>query len=84
MTLNTKQTGNAGLTKLSDLYELAKKSRKKKLAVAVAHDEHCLGAICAVNQMGIVDAILVGNEKKIREIAVKLNLDISTMTIING
>ena len=83
MTLNTKQTGNAGLTKLSDLYELAKKSRKKKLAVAVAHDEHCLGAICAVNQMGIVDAILVGNEKKIREIAVKLNLDISTMTIIN-
>ena len=81
--MNTMKTGKAGLTKLSELYELAKKSRKKKLAVAVAHDEHCLGAICAVNQLGIVDAILVGNEKKIREIAAKLNLDISSMTIIN-
>ncbi len=83
MTLNTMKTGNAGLTKLSDLYELAKKSRKKKLAVAVAHDEHCLEAICAVAHLGLVEAILIGNEKKIREIALKLNLDITSMTIIN-
>jgi phosphate butyryltransferase len=81
--MNTKKTGNTGLTKLSDLFELAKKTRKKKLAVAVAHDEHCLGAICAVNQLGLVDAILIGNEKKIREIAGKLNLDLKSMTIIN-
>ena len=83
MTLNTMKAGNAGLTKLSDLYNLAKKSGKKKLAVAVAHDEHCLEAICAVAQSGLVEAILVGNEKKIREIALKLNLDITAMTIIN-
>lgn len=83
MTLNTMKTGNAGLTKLSDLYELAKKSRKKKLAVAVAHDEHCLKAICAVAHLGLVEAILIGNEKKIREIALKLNLDITSMTIIH-
>jgi len=75
--------GNAVLTKLSDLYELAKKSSKKKLAVAVAHDEHCLEAICAVARKGLVEAILIGNEKKIREIALKLKLDISSMTIIN-
>ena len=83
MTLKTMKTGNAVLTKLSDLYELAKKSRKKKLAVAVAHDEHCLEAICAVARLGLVEAILIGNEKKIREIALKLNLDITSMTIIN-
>jgi phosphate butyryltransferase len=83
MTMKTMQPGNACLTKLSDLYDQAKKSRKKRLAVAVAHDEHCLDAICAVNQLGLVDAVLIGNEKKIREIAVKLNLDISSMTIIN-
>ena len=71
------------LTKLSDLSELAKKSKKKKIAVAVAHDEHCLGAICAVVKQGLVDATLVGSEKKIREIAAKLNLDISEMAIIN-
>ena len=83
MTMNTTGPGNAGLTKLSDLYELARRSGKKRLAVAVAHDEHCLEAICSVAQRGLVEAILIGNEKKIREIALKLNLDISSMTIVN-
>jgi phosphate butyryltransferase len=71
------------LTKLTDLHQLAKKSGKKRLAVAVAQDEHCLEAICAVDKMGLVEAILIGNEKKIREIAGKLNLDVSKMKIIN-
>ena len=83
MTTNTKEPGNTGLTKLSDLYELARKSGKKRLAVAVAHDEHCLEAICAVAKTGLIEAILIGNEKKIYEISLKLNLDISAMTIIN-
>jgi len=68
---NKENPGITGLTKLSDLDELAKKSGKKKVAVAVAHDEHCLEAVCAVMKKGIIDAILVGNEKKIREIASK-------------
>jgi phosphate butyryltransferase len=83
MTSNTGGTTVNGLTSLNDLYELAKKSRKKKLAVAVAHDEHCLEAICAVDRLGLVEAILIGNEQKIKEIAAKLNLDVSGMTIIN-
>ena len=83
MTTTTKTTESNCLTKLSDLNELAGKSKKKKLAVAVAHDEHCLEAICAVDKMGLVEAILVGNEKKIHEIAGKLNLDVSAMKIIN-
>ena len=83
MTVNTGETVKNGLTRLNDLYELAKKSRKKKLAVAVAHDEHCLEAICAVDKLGLVEAILIGNEQKIIEIAAKLNLDVSGMTIIN-
>ncbi len=64
------------LTKLTDLQGLAKNSGKKRLAVAVAHDEHCLEAICAVDKMGLVEAILIGNEKKIKDIAAKLNLDV--------
>jgi phosphate butyryltransferase len=83
MTTKTGEAGTNGLTRLSDLYELAEKSGKKRLAVAVAHDEHCLGAICAVARMGLVEAILIGNEQKIKEIAAKLNLDVSGMTIIN-
>ncbi len=83
MTTTTEKDVTTCLTKLSDLNELAVKSGKKRLAVAVAHDEHCLEAICAVDRMGLVEAILVGNEKKIRDIAAKLNLDVSGMKIIN-
>ncbi|HTX89311.1 MAG TPA: bifunctional enoyl-CoA hydratase/phosphate acetyltransferase [Bacteroidales bacterium] len=72
-----------GLTKLSDLYELAKSARKKKIAVAVAQDEHSLEAVCAVVKSGLVDAILVGSEQKIKELAAKLKLDISGMPVIN-
>ena len=82
MTTQTEATKGA-LTKLSDLQELAKNSGKKRLAVAVAHDEHCLEAICAVDRMGLVDAILIGNEKKIKDIAAKLKLDVSKMKIVN-
>lgn len=83
--MTTTSGGNATtcLTKLSDLNALALKSGKKKLAVAVAHDEHCLEAICSVDKMGLVEAILVGNEKKIIEIAAKLKLDVSGMKIID-
>jgi len=75
--------GKSGLTKLADLYELAKSLRKKKIAVAVAHDEHSLEAVCGVVKSGLVDAILVGSEQKIKDLAVKLKLDISGMQIIN-
>ncbi len=83
MTTIKEETQKTALTKLTDLYELVKKSRKKKLAVAVAHDEHCLEAICAVNKLGLVEAILVGNEKKIKELSIKLKLDIAGMKIVN-
>jgi len=71
------------LTKLSELEELAKRStRKKKLVVAVAQDEHCLGAVTSVANKGIVEAILVGSTQKIKAIADKLHLDISGMAIL--
>jgi len=83
MTTIKDETRKTGLTKLTDLYVLAKKSRRKKLAVAVAHDEHCMEAICAVNKLGLVEAMLVGNEKKIKDLSIKLKLDISGMKIFN-
>lgn len=83
MTGSSENVTKGCLTKLSDLNKLALKSGKKRLAVAVAHDEHCLEAICAVDRMGLVEAILVGNETKIREIAAKLRLDVNGMKIIH-
>jgi phosphate butyryltransferase len=82
--MKTKETkGQGGLTKLSDLYAIAKKNSKKKLVLAVAADEHSLGAVSSVVKKNLIDAILVGSEKKIKEIAKNLKLDISTMKIIN-
>lgn len=83
MNTTTGMSGTGCLTKLTDLNGLAVKSGKKKLAVAVAHDEHCLEAICAVDKMGLVEAILVGNEIKIKDIAAKFHLVIDGMRIIN-
>lgn len=83
MTTTNELSTTGCLTKLSDLNALALKSGKKKLAVAVAHDEHCLEAICAVDRMGLVEAILVGNEKKIHDIAGKLKLDVKGMKIVH-
>lgn len=77
------QASGKVLTKLSELEELAKRSaKKKKLILAVAQDEHSLGAVTTVVNKGIIEAILVGSGDKIRAIADKLNLDISGMTIM--
>jgi phosphate butyryltransferase len=82
--MKTKETkGKTGLTKLSDLYAIAKQNKKKKLVLAVAHDEHSLGAVCSVAKKNLIDAVLIGSEKKIREIAKNLKLDISKLSIVN-
>jgi phosphate butyryltransferase len=71
------------LTRLSDLEKLALKKGRKKVAVAVAHDEHCLEAVCAVMKKGIIESILIGSEKKIKEIAASLKLNLKGATIVN-
>jgi phosphate butyryltransferase len=83
MTTPNNGPASKGPTKLADLYEIAKKNRKKRLVVAVAHDEHSLEAVCAVVKMGLVDATLVGSSEKIKAIAAKLKLDLAGFSIVN-
>lgn len=83
MSTANKNSALQGPTKLSDLYEIAKKNRKKRLVVAVAQDEHSLEAVCAVVKLGLVDAILVGSTLKIKAIADKHKLDLAGFTIVN-
>lgn len=71
------------LTKLSQLQDLAKKSQKKKLALAAAHDDNALEAVVNAAKAGIVEPILVGIETKINQIAKDRNFDIKGMRIIN-
>ncbi|SEQ30262.1 phosphate butyryltransferase [Lachnospiraceae bacterium RM5] len=55
----------------------------KTVSVAVAQDEPVLLAIKEAKERGIANAILVGDEEKIREIAEKIGLDLSDTKIID-
>ena len=66
-----------------DIVAKVKECGKKTVAVSVAQDSAVLEAVKAAREQGIADAILVGDEEKIRELAVSLNMDLSGFEIIN-
>ena len=55
----------------------------KRIAVAAAQDSAVLEAVKAAKEQGIADAILVGDEAKIKSIAAELGIDISEFQIID-
>ena len=66
-----------------DIVAKVKECGKKTVAVSVAQDSAVLEAVHEAKRLGIADAILVGDEAKIREIAAGLNIDLSDYEIIN-
>lgn len=56
---------------------------KKVLSVACAQDKAVLEAVKEAHEKGIVDAVLVGDEEKIREIAAEIGMDLNSFRIIN-
>lgn len=66
-----------------DIIAKVKECGKKTVAVSVAQDSAVLEAVQAAKERGIADAILVGDEAKIREIAASLNMDLEGFEIIN-
>ena len=69
--------------KFDDIIAKVKECGKKTVAVAAAQDDAVLEAVRAAKEQGIADAILVGDEAKIRELAANLNMDLSEFEIIN-
>lgn len=67
----------------SDLLSKVSACEKKILSVAVAQDKAVLEAVKAAKERGIADAVLVGDEAKINEIAAELNMNMSEYTVIN-
>lgn len=67
----------------SDLIAKVGECGMKKVAVAVAQDSAVLEAVQAAKERKIADAILVGDEAKIKEIAAEINIDLSNFEIIN-
>ena len=66
-----------------ELIERLDQTKMKKVAVAVAQDSAVIEAVRTAKDRKIADAILVGDEAKIRQIASDINIDISDFTIIN-
>ncbi len=62
---------------------MALSNSKKKLALAAAHDSNALDAVISAQKAGIVEAILVGDQIAIQEIALKSGHNLSATTIIN-
>lgn len=72
------------IKRLDDIFiNLRECSKKPILSVAAAHDEEVLLAIKDACEMNIIKAILIGEEKKIREISTKIKFDLSEVEIID-
>ena len=69
--------------RFDEIVEKVRKSGMKKVAVSVAQDEAVLETVRAAKERGIADAILVGDETKIKEIAASLDMDLTGYEIIN-
>lgn len=67
----------------AEIIAKVKECGMKKIAVAAAQDDAVLEAVREAKARGIADAVLVGDEKKIREIAASMNMDLSEYEIID-
>lgn len=60
-----------------------KQGKIRTVAVAVAQDEPVLEAVKAAKEQGIANAILVGDESAIKEIAKQINMDLEGFEIVH-
>lgn len=78
------QKGSRKMIKgFDDVITKVKSCGMKKIAVAAAQDSAVLEAVGHAKAQGIADAILVGDEAKIREIAASIDMDLTGYEIID-
>jgi phosphate butyryltransferase len=71
------------MRKLSEIETLVKSKKNSRMAVAYGQDEDTILAVKRAVEEKIVDAIMVGDEKKIRELCAKLKVDPGLFEIVN-
>ena len=71
------------ITKLEQLIPAVLKRGKRRVAVAYAEDSHTLRAVSRAVELGIVDAVLVGNGNSIASLAAKEGIDLSRMEVVD-
>lgn len=67
----------------AEILSVAKKTGLKTIAVAEAHDVEVLRAVNNAKNMGIANAILLGDKEKIIKAAKECSIDIKSYTIID-
>jgi len=70
------------ITKLDQLIEAVVERGKRTVAVAYAEDAHTLGAVNEAVELGIIDAILIGDPNDIAAVARQKNIDLSRFRIV--
>lgn len=70
------------ITKMDDIIQAVKSKPKKRLSVAFANDAHTIEAVSNAIDLGIVEGILVGDEKIIREVCAHENIDVNKFKIV--
>ncbi len=71
------------IRKLEEIISAVKGLPRKKLVVACGEDPHTIEAVARAGREGLVEVIVVGNRKKIEEVAGKHGVDPSVFTIVN-
>lgn len=70
------------ISRLDQIIDLVKAKPKKRLVAAFANDEHTIEAVNHAVEMGIVEATLVGDESKIKEVCTQLKIDVAKFKIV--
>jgi malate dehydrogenase (oxaloacetate-decarboxylating)(NADP+) len=82
-TLELKGKQNHGRVILSSYYNVARRrDKKQRIAYAEGANERVLNTAIMVQKEGVAEPILLGNEKKIRNKAAELDIDISDIEIV--
>lgn len=71
------------MRKLSEIESLVKAKKNCRMAVAYGQDEDTILAVKRAVEEKIVDAIMVGDEKVIRDLCAKLKVDAGLFEIVN-
>jgi len=67
---------------MDEIMENVKGNRKKRVVVAVAQDEDVLHSVHEAHKLGLIEVSLVGDKKKIYDIAGGLKIDVSGYEIV--
>lgn len=71
------------ITKLAQMFDVLKSSPKKTLVAAYANDDHTISAVNQAVDLGLIDAILVGDQEVIAKVCKEENIDVNKFRVVH-